>query len=308
MFNGKVVVFEGPEDYHDRIEDPSLGIDEHTVLVIRNAGPVGYPGSAEVVNMQPPAALMKAGVDTLPTMGDGRQSGTSGSPSILNVSPEAAVGGGLALLKTGDPIRIDLNTRKVDVMIPEAELAARRAAWVKPKLSTRRPGRRSTAPWSASSVPAAAWSRRRCISTSWRRGARAGTTTDTDQSGTHQSGKWRASAFRIGVMPVGAPSSWQAGGRDAAPCTRLMFMSRILIAAGVAAALGFGPALAQPAPANSATARTLAQNQSAYVAPTYAPQAAQPQPAPAAQAGPRQAKAPPKMAASGVVVADRNGR
>ncbi|WP_431271244.1 dihydroxy-acid dehydratase [Dankookia sp. P2] len=125
VFNGKVVVFEGPEDYHDRIEDPSLGIDAHTVLVIRNCGPVGYPGSAEVVNMQPPATLIKAGLDTLPTMGDGRQSGTSGSPSILNISPEAAVGGGLALLKSGDPIRIDLNTRKVDVMIPEAELAAR---------------------------------------------------------------------------------------------------------------------------------------------------------------------------------------
>ena len=129
VFEGRVVVFEGPEDYHDRIEDPSLGIDDRTVLVIRNCGPVGYPGSAEVVNMQPPAALLKAGIDTLPTMGDGRQSGTSGSPSILNVSPEAAVGGGLALLKSGDPIRIDLNKRRVDVLIPEAELAARRAAW-----------------------------------------------------------------------------------------------------------------------------------------------------------------------------------
>ena len=139
VFNGKVVVFEGPEDYHDRIEDPSLGIDAHTVLVIRNSGPVGYPGSAEVVNMQPPAALIKAGLDTLPTMGDGRQSGTSGSPSILNISPEAAVGGGLALLKSGDPIRIDLNTRKVDVMIPEAELAARRAAWQPPKLLNKTP-------------------------------------------------------------------------------------------------------------------------------------------------------------------------
>jgi dihydroxyacid dehydratase/phosphogluconate dehydratase len=139
VFNGKVVVFEGPEDYHDRIEDPSLGIDAHTVLVIRNCGPVGYPGSAEVVNMQPPATLIKAGLDTLPTMGDGRQSGTSGSPSILNISPEAAVGGGLALLKSGDPIRIDLNTRKVDVMIPEAELAARRAAWKPPVLPNKTP-------------------------------------------------------------------------------------------------------------------------------------------------------------------------
>jgi dihydroxy-acid dehydratase len=139
VFEGKVVVFEGPEDYHDRIEDPSLGVDEHTVLVIRNCGPVGYPGSAEVVNMQPPAALLKQGISALPTMGDGRQSGTSGSPSILNVSPEAAVGGGLALLKSGDPIRIDLTTRKVDVLIPEAELAARRAAWTPPKLLHKTP-------------------------------------------------------------------------------------------------------------------------------------------------------------------------
>ncbi len=139
VFEGKVVVFEGPEDYHDRIEDPSLGIDEKTVLVIRNCGPVGYPGSAEVVNMQPPAALIKAGIDSLPTMGDGRQSGTSASPSILNISPEAVVGGGLALLKSGDPIRIDLNTRKVDLMIPEAELAARRVAWTPPKLVHKTP-------------------------------------------------------------------------------------------------------------------------------------------------------------------------
>ncbi len=139
VFEGKVAVFEGPEDYHDRIEDPALGIDERTVLVIRNCGPVGYPGSAEVVNMQPPAALLKAGVDTLPTMGDGRQSGTSGSPSILNISPEAAVGGGLALLRTGDPIRIDLNTRKVDVLIPAGELAARRAAWQPPALLNKTP-------------------------------------------------------------------------------------------------------------------------------------------------------------------------
>jgi dihydroxy-acid dehydratase len=139
VFQGQVVVFEGPEDYHDRIEDPSLGIDERTVLVIRNCGPVGYPGSAEVVNMQPPAVLLKAGVETLPTMGDGRQSGTSGSPSILNVSPEAAVGGGLALLKSGDQIRIDLNKRRVDVLIPDAELAKRRAAWTPPQLLHKTP-------------------------------------------------------------------------------------------------------------------------------------------------------------------------
>ena len=125
VFEGKAIVFEGPEDYHHRIEDPDLGVEEQSVLIIRNCGPVGYPGSAEVVNMQPPAALMKRGIMTLPTMGDGRQSGTSGSPSILNVSPEAAVGGGLALLKTGDRIRIDLNTRKVDVLLPAGELEAR---------------------------------------------------------------------------------------------------------------------------------------------------------------------------------------
>ena len=122
VFEGKAIVFEGPEDYHHRIEDPDLGVEEQSVLVIRNCGPVGYPGGAEVVNMQPPAALLNRGIETLPTMGDGRQSGTSGSPSILNVSPEAAVGGGLALLQTGDRIRIDLNTRKVDVLLPEGEL------------------------------------------------------------------------------------------------------------------------------------------------------------------------------------------
>ena len=134
VFEGKAVVFEGPEDYHERIEDPALGVDAHSILVIRNCGPVGYPGGAEVVNMQPPAALLKAGVHTLPTMGDGRQSGTSGSPSILNVSPEAAVGGGLALLHTGDKVRIDLNSRKVDVLLPPGELESRRATWRKPDL------------------------------------------------------------------------------------------------------------------------------------------------------------------------------
>ena len=139
VFIGTAFVFEGPEDYHERIEDPALGIDEHSILVIRNAGPVGYPGGAEVVNMQPPAALLKKGVRALPTMGDGRQSGTSGSPSILNVSPEAAVGGGLALLQTGDKVRIDLNTRKVDVMLPEEELARRRRAWTAPVLPNKTP-------------------------------------------------------------------------------------------------------------------------------------------------------------------------
>ena len=139
VFEGRAIVFEGPEDYHERIEDPSLNIEEQSVLIIRNCGPIGYPGSAEVVNMQPPAALMKKGVMTLPTMGDGRQSGTSGSPSILNISPEAAVGGGLALLKTGDKIRIDLNTRKVDVLLAAGEMEARRAAYVPPKLISMTP-------------------------------------------------------------------------------------------------------------------------------------------------------------------------
>jgi len=127
-FEGRAVVFDGPEDYHRRIDDPSLGIDEHTILFMRGVGPIGYPGSAEVVNMQPPAALIKKGITSLACIGDGRQSGTSGSPSILNASPEAAAGGGLALLKTGDRVRIDLNKGSADILIPAAELAARRAA------------------------------------------------------------------------------------------------------------------------------------------------------------------------------------
>ncbi|MBV1704388.1 MAG: dihydroxy-acid dehydratase family protein [Hyphomicrobiales bacterium] len=127
-FEGRAIVFEGPEDYHSRIEDPALAIDETCILVIRGTGPIGYPGGAEVVNMQPPAALIKKGVRALPCIGDGRQSGTSGSPSILNASPEAAAGGGLALVRTGDRLRVDLKTRRADMLLPEAELAARRAA------------------------------------------------------------------------------------------------------------------------------------------------------------------------------------
>jgi dihydroxy-acid dehydratase len=127
-FEGRAVVFEGPEDYHARIDDPSLAIDEHSILVIRGVGPIGYPGAAEVVNMQPPAALIKRGIESMPCLGDGRQSGTSGSPSILNASPEAAEGGGLALLATGDRLRIDLRKGKADVLVPEAELERRRAA------------------------------------------------------------------------------------------------------------------------------------------------------------------------------------
>ncbi|CUI70108.1 IlvD/Edd family dehydratase [Achromobacter sp. 2789STDY5608621] len=125
-FEARAIVFEGPEDYHARIEDPALNIDEHCILVIRGAGTVGYPGSAEVVNMAPPSHLIKRGIDSLPCLGDGRQSGTSASPSILNMSPEAAVGGGLALLRTGDRIRVDLNQRSVVALVDEAELARRR--------------------------------------------------------------------------------------------------------------------------------------------------------------------------------------
>ena len=138
-FEARAIVFDGPEDYHARINDPSLDIDEHCILVIRGTGTVGYPGSAEVVNMAPPAALVRQGITSLPTLGDGRQSGTSASPSILNVSPEAAVGGNLALLQTGDKIRIDLQARKVDVMISADELAARRAAWKAPLLQHKTP-------------------------------------------------------------------------------------------------------------------------------------------------------------------------
>ena len=126
MFEAKAVVFDGPEDYHHRIDDPALDIDENTVLVIRGAGPVGYPGGAEVVNMRPPAALIRAGIHALPCIGDGRQSGTSGSPSILNASPEAAVGGGLALLRSGDVVRIDLNARSADMLVGDDEIARRR--------------------------------------------------------------------------------------------------------------------------------------------------------------------------------------
>jgi dihydroxy-acid dehydratase len=127
-FEGRAVVFDGPEDYHHRIDDPALGIDEHSILFMRGTGAIGYPGSAEVVNMQPPAALIKKGITSLACIGDGRQSGTSGSPSILNASPEAAAGGGLALLKTGDRVRIDLNKGTADILVFDAELTARRAA------------------------------------------------------------------------------------------------------------------------------------------------------------------------------------
>ena len=139
------MVFDGPEDYHHRIDDPSLKIDEHTMLFMRGAGPIGYPGSAEVVNMQPPAALIKRGITSLPCIGDGRQSGTSGSPSILNASPEAAAGGGLALLKTGDRVRIDLNKGTANILISKDELAEAPQGAGKAPAATNI--RRSQTPW-----------------------------------------------------------------------------------------------------------------------------------------------------------------
>ncbi|MET3432547.1 dihydroxy-acid dehydratase [Herbaspirillum seropedicae] len=132
IFECRAVVFDGSDDYHARINDPALKIDENTLLAIRGAGPVGWPGSAEVVNMQPPDALIKRGVSTLPTLGDGRQSGTSDSPSILNASPESAVGGGLAYLRDGDRVRIDLNTGECNMLISEEELARRKSEGIPP--------------------------------------------------------------------------------------------------------------------------------------------------------------------------------
>jgi dihydroxy-acid dehydratase len=120
-------VFDGSDDYHQRINNPALGIDATSILVIRGAGPVGWPGSAEVVNMQPPDELIKQGINSLPTIGDGRQSGTSDSPSILNASPESAVGGGLAWLRTGDVIRVDLNAGRCDMIVSDTEIMRRKA-------------------------------------------------------------------------------------------------------------------------------------------------------------------------------------
>ena len=140
-FEGTAFVFDGPEDYHARIDDPALGIDESAILVMRGAGPIGYPGGAEVVNMRAPSYLLKKGVHALPCVGDGRQSGTSGSPSILNASPEAAEGGGLALVRTGDRLRIDLAKGTADMLVDAEEIEARRAK--RPRLSA--PG--SQTPW-----------------------------------------------------------------------------------------------------------------------------------------------------------------
>ncbi|MFG1944161.1 IlvD/Edd family dehydratase [Nonomuraea sp. NPDC048826] len=135
----RAVVFDGPEDYHARIDDPDLGLDEGCILVIRYTGPIGYPGSAEVVNMEVPAALIPRGITTLPTLGDGRQSGTSDAPSILNASPEAAAGGNLAILRTGDRIRVDLDNARVDVLLPDEEIAARWARYTPPAFDNQTP-------------------------------------------------------------------------------------------------------------------------------------------------------------------------
>ncbi|MDG2356374.1 MAG: dihydroxy-acid dehydratase family protein [Paracoccaceae bacterium] len=139
VLKAKAVVFEGPEDYHDRLNDPELQIDEKTILFIRGVGCIGYPGSAEVVNMQPPDKLLKEGISHLPTVGDGRQSGTSESPSILNASPESVVGGGLAFLETGDPVTLDLNNCTLNAEIPVAEWEARKQAWTPPEIKNHTP-------------------------------------------------------------------------------------------------------------------------------------------------------------------------
>ena len=139
VFTSRVIVFEGPEDYRERLNDPSLEIDDSCMLVIRGCGPIGYPGSGEVVNMQPPDGLLKQGIHTLPTMGDGRQSGTSASPSILNIAPESAVGGNLALLETGDEVRVDLNECLVELLVSDEALAKRGENYSPPELRHQTP-------------------------------------------------------------------------------------------------------------------------------------------------------------------------
>ena len=139
ILKGRAVVFEGPEDYHERLNDPNLNIDEKTILFIRGVGCIGYPGSAEVVNMQPPDKLLKAGINHLPTVGDGRQSGTSESPSILNASPESVVGGGLAFLETGDPVTLDLNNCTLNATIPKADWMKRMKNWAAPQIINQTP-------------------------------------------------------------------------------------------------------------------------------------------------------------------------
>jgi dihydroxy-acid dehydratase len=138
-FEGTAIVFDGPEDYHRRVNDPTLPVDESAMLFIRYCGPIGYPGSAEVVNMLPPDRLVRGGISMLPCIGDGRQSGTSHSPSILHASPEAALGGGIALLKTGDRVRIDLMRRRADILVSDEEMERRRTSFVAPKLDNQTP-------------------------------------------------------------------------------------------------------------------------------------------------------------------------
>jgi dihydroxy-acid dehydratase len=139
IFEARAIVFDGSGDYHDRINDPALNIDENCILVIRGAGPIGWPGSAEVVNMQPPDALIRRGINWLPTLGDGRQSGTSDSPSILNASPESAVGGGLAYIRTGDTVRVDLNEGACNMLISDEELAKRKGEGIPPVPASQTP-------------------------------------------------------------------------------------------------------------------------------------------------------------------------
>ena len=139
VFEVKAVVFEGPEDYHLRINDKSLEVDENSILIIRGCGPIGYPGSGEVVNMQPPDRLLKKGINTLPTLGDGRQSGTSESPSVLNVSPESAIGGPLLIIQTGDKIKVDLNNSRIDLLISDNEIENRKKNVKIPKLINQTP-------------------------------------------------------------------------------------------------------------------------------------------------------------------------
>jgi dihydroxy-acid dehydratase len=138
-FTSRVVVFDGPEDYRRRINDPALAVDETCMLVVRGAGPIAYPGSAEVVNMTPPDYVVQSGVRMLPCLGDGRQSGTSDSPSILNASPESAAGSNLAILQTGDQVRVDLRNRRVDVLLSDEEIERRRAALQPPVLPNESP-------------------------------------------------------------------------------------------------------------------------------------------------------------------------
>ena len=215
-FEGRAVVFDGPEDYHTRIDDPALGIDEHTLLFMRGTGPIGYPGAAEVVNMPPPAALIQAGIQHLPCIGDGRQSGTSGSPSILNASPEAAAGGGLALLRTGDRVRIDLRRGEANMLISDEELNERRrelrtSRRLSDPAAARRRGRKCSAAAWDSSTAARCWNRRPSINASRRPSACRGTITEIAAT--------TAAARRPSPKP-NSPAHCAAAGETAAPRSR----------------------------------------------------------------------------------------